>query len=141
MLLVLALAASLTAADLAHKALAGSPAWAYHPRGGGWYALTAAVVAGCIWLTRVPSRVVAVASGLLAGGAAGNALSAAVSPRGVPNPLVVRGESHVVAFNLADVFTVTGIVLLTSALLAVTVANRDRLLPPRRLRARLRRRR
>jgi lipoprotein signal peptidase len=89
------------------------------------------VVIGCVLLVRVPSWAVAVAAGVLAGGASGNALSAVVSGMGVPNPIVVESSDHAVAFNLADVFTLSGILLLTSFLVIVTIDHRERLLPPR----------
>jgi lipoprotein signal peptidase len=142
-LVTVGVAAALAAVDLAHKALAETPEWAYHGRTAEWYALTAAVVVGCVSLARIPSLAVAAAAGVLAGGAAGNALSGVASRRGVPNPIVVVGDRHVVAFNLADVFTVGGIALLVVVLATVSIRNRHRLLPPRRLwralRARVRR--
>ncbi|HZG36471.1 MAG TPA: hypothetical protein VEY87_11560 [Gaiellaceae bacterium] len=132
-LVTMGVAAALAAVDLAHKALADTPEWAYHVRSLEWYVLAAAVVAGCVSLARVPSLAVAATAGVLAGGAAGNALSGVASRRGVPNPIVVVGDRHVVAFNLADVFTVGGIALLAVVLAAVSIRNRHRLLPPRRL--------
>ena len=127
----IALAALLAAADLAHKTAAATPEWGYHMRSDEWLALTTAVVLGCVLLVRVPSWAVAAAAGVLAGGASGNALSAVGSGEGVPNPIVVGGSDFLIAFNLADVFTLTGILVLTSALVVVTIDHRERLLPPR----------
>jgi hypothetical protein len=129
--MTIALAALLAAADLAHKAAAATPEWGYHSRSDEWLALTAAVVLGCLLLARVPSWAVASAAGILAGGASGNALSAVGSGEGVPNPIVVGGSDVLIAFNLADVFTLAGILVLTSVLVVVTIDNRERLLPPR----------
>ena len=126
-----ALAVLLAAADLAHKTAFVTPEWGYHVRSGEWLALTTSVVVGCLLLARVPSWAVAAAAGILAGGASGNALSAVGSGEGVPNPIVVGGSDFLIAFNLADVFTLAGILLLTSVLVLVTIDHRERLLPPR----------
>lgn len=124
-------AALLAAADLAHKTASVTPPWSYHERSEAWFALIAVVIVGCLLLARVPSWAVASAAGVLAGGASGNALSAVESGEGVPNPIVVGGSDFLIAFNLADVFTLAGILLLTSVLVVVTIDHRDRLLPPR----------
>jgi len=139
-LTTVAVAVVLAAVDLAHKTAFVTPPWGYHARSGAWLALTAAVVVGCLLLVRVPSWAVAAAAGVLAGGAAGNAVSAVGSGEGVPNPIVLEGSRHAVAFNLADVFTLAGILLLTSLLVVVTLDHRDRLLPPRAAWRRARRR-
>ncbi len=130
-LMTTAVAALLAAADLAHKTAAVTPPWGYHARSEAWLALAVAVVGGCLLLARVPSWAVAAAAGVLAGGASGNALSAIASDPGVPNPIVIEGSEQAVAFNLADVFTLAGILLLTSLLVVVTLDHRERLLPPR----------
>ncbi len=130
-LVTIAVAALLAAVDLAHKTAAGTPPWGYHDRSDAWVALATAVVVGCLLLARIPSRAVAAAAGVLAGGAAGNVVSELASGEGVPNPIVLEGSRHVIAFNLADLFTLTGILLLTALLVVVTLDHRDRLLPPR----------
>ena len=142
-LVTVGVAALLASADLAHKTAFSTPPWGYHSRSDEWLALVALVVGGCLLLARVPSWAVASAAGILAGGASGNALSAVHSDEGVPNPIVVGGSNVMVAFNLADVFTLAGILLLTSVLVVVTIDHRERLLPPRAAlrRARSRRRR
>lgn len=128
--IVLGVAGLLGLVDLVHKAAVDSPAWAFHPRSGAWELLAAALIAGCVALARIPSISVAGAAALLAGGAAGNLSSSLRSERGIPNPIVV-GEEAVVAFNLADVFTLAGIVALMTALIVVTIRHREQLLPPR----------
>jgi hypothetical protein len=130
-LVTIGVAALLAAADLAHKTAFMTPPWGYHARSAAWFALTTGVVVGCLLLARVPSWAVAAAAGVLAGGASGNALSAVGSGEGVPNPIVVERSNHLVAFNLADIFTIAGILLLTSVLVTVTIDHRERLLPPR----------
>jgi lipoprotein signal peptidase len=138
--LTLVLALPLAAADLAHKELAETQAWAYHVRSASWVVLSLAVVAGCFLLALVPSTAVAAGAGVLAGGVAGNAVSALVSERGIQNPLVVAVGRDAVAFNVADVLTLAGIALLMVSLTTVTIRNRERLLPPRAFWRLLRRR-
>jgi hypothetical protein len=48
----------------------------------------------------------------------------------VPDPLVVAGAVHGVAFNLADVFALTGDALLLSAIVLHGVRHRARLRQP-----------
>ena len=127
---VLLVAAPLAALDLVHKATVPTLDWAYHVRSSWWIVLALALVATCFALARVPSAAVALAAGVLAGGAAGNLLSALTSERGIPNPLLV-GQETIIAFNLADVATLLGIALLMGTLVATTVRNRAQLLPPR----------
>ena len=86
--------------------------WAYHPRGAAWIAMSAAVALGCLALTRVPSASVAAMAGILAAGAAGNGVAAIVWERGMPNPVVMVIGQAVIAFNLADIFTLVGVLLL-----------------------------
>jgi hypothetical protein len=99
---LLMVAATLTALDLGQKAR--GPVYG-HPRGAA-YVVVAAVIAGAIvaFVPRVPSLALAVCGGVATAGAAGNLLSALLWRGGVPNPIVV-GD---VAFNLADVYAVTG---------------------------------
>lgn len=130
-LLLLSVALPLAALDLLHKATATTEEWAYHPRGPGWIAMSAVIALGCLALTRIPSTVVAAAGGVLAAGAAGNGIAAIVWERGIPNPLVVDAGHAVIAFNLADLVTLAGILLLMIALSSVTIRNRALLLPPR----------
>ncbi len=129
--LLLSIAAPLAAIDLAHKLTAPTEEWAYHPRSPAWIAMSAAVALGCLALTRVPSAPVAAMAGILAAGAAGNGISAVMWERGVPNPLLVDLGEAVIAFNLADVVTLIGVLLLMVELSSVTIRNRAQLLPPR----------
>lgn len=131
--LLVAVALPLAAADLLHKLVDDTQDWAYHPRGSLWVVLVTLVALGCVVLTRIPSLVVAVFAGVLAAGAIGNGVAALAWEEGVPNPLVVRSDTHIAAFNVADVLTIFGIAGLTVALIAVTIANRAILPPPRRV--------
>jgi lipoprotein signal peptidase len=121
---VLALALPLTAADLAWKHAAATPEWAYHARSFGWLVLCTALVGGLLALGRVPSRLVVLASGVLAGGVLGNLLSGAWNGLRVPNPIVVEGDRAVIAFNLADVFTLVGIIALVGAVSTLLIRHR-----------------
>ena len=62
-------------------------------------------------LALLPSRLVAAAAGVVAGGVLGNVISAYRHGGRVPNPLVVG----TVAFNLADVFVLAGVPVLIVA--------------------------
>jgi lipoprotein signal peptidase len=70
-----------------------------------------------LYVPRVPSRALAVAGGVAAGGAFGNLVSALAWRAGVPNP-IVAGD---LAFNVADLCAVTGAIglVLGCALFAV----------------------
>ena len=129
--LVLIVALPLTAADLVWKHVATTPAWAYHPRGPGWLALSVGLVGAALVAARLPSLGSVVAAGVMAGGVLGNAISAAWNNLRVPDPIVVMpGQNAVIAFNLADVFTTIGILALTAGLAGAVVRHRH-LLPTR----------
>jgi hypothetical protein len=128
---LLAVALPLAAADLWVKAFATTPAWAYHERSTGWIALCMVLLPSLLLVTRVPSALVPPAAGLLAAGVIGNVMSAAWNDFYVPNPIVVHGERGFLAFNLADIFAVTGILLLFGAIGFWLVRNRALLPSPR----------
>ncbi len=128
MSVVLSVALALALADLTWKAVEPTPAWAFHQRSLGWLALSILTLVGTLAVVRIPARWVPVAAGLLAGGVLGNTLSAAWNDLTVPNPIVVRGDTSVIAFNLADVWALLGIVMLTTVIGTWLVRNR-RLLP------------
>jgi hypothetical protein len=96
---LLATTVALAGADLGHKALATGEATLVHERGAAYVLLAAVALAWAGALLAVGSTALAVAGGVLLGGAAGNLASLAFWP-GVPNPLVAGG----LAFTLADVF-------------------------------------
>jgi len=137
---VLALAALLSAADLAHKASAQTPPWAFHTRSTAWVALSLALLGAVVALTRVPSYLVAVAAGIFAGGVLGNLMSGLLNGLAVPDPLILTTGGGFVAFNLADVFVLIGIMSLTAALVVTMIRHRDSLRPPRGWERALRRR-
>ena len=47
--------------------------------------------------------------------------------QGVPDPLVVAGATHGIAFNLADLFALAGDALLLSSVVVLGLRERDRL--------------
>jgi hypothetical protein len=134
---VLSVAVLLAAADLVWKAIEPTPEWALHQRSAGWLGLSLATFLAMLAVVRIPSRWVPLAAGLLAGGVLGNMLSAAWNDLSVPNPIVVGGETGVIAFNLADVWALVGIVGLTSAIGAWLIRNRELLPAPSEVRTRL----
>jgi hypothetical protein len=131
LLLIAAPAVVLAAADLIVKAKVPTESWAFHHRSQAWVVLTVVVLVGAFSLTLVPSRAVAVAAGVMSAGAIGNLVSARSDGNWVPNPLVIGDYQRGVAFNLADVFFLVGIMLLMAALIVTIVRTRDRLAPPR----------
>jgi lipoprotein signal peptidase len=118
--------------DLTHKALAVSNrggAVLAHDRSASYVAGLAALSlawAGAIALVRSAS--IALTGGLVLGGAVGNLASFALWPSlpGVPDPLVTSG----IAFNLADVSALVGLVLLVPAIVVFAARNRERLFEP-----------
>lgn len=131
----LGVALPLAAADLALKLVRPGPDWASHQRSLGWLVLCVVVLACLTAVLRVPSDLVPPAVGVLAGGVLGNALSAAWNGLQVPNPIVVTGERAVVAFNLADVWVLGGLLGLFAVVAAWLVRNRDALPDRRRTRS------
>ena len=131
LLLIAAVAVALASVDLAVKRTVPTEWWAFHHRSNGWVALSTALLACVFTLALVPSLAVAVAAGVLSGGVIGNLASARAHGNRVPNPLVIGGYGHGLAFNLADVFVLLGNLLLMSALIVLTVRNRQRLAPAR----------
>jgi hypothetical protein len=116
----------LAAIDLSVTSVLPTPWWAYHHRSPGWVGLCIAVIAASVALTVIRSWKVAMGSAILSGGVLGNLLAAHWNNGYVPNPLLL-GDRSGVAFNLADVFTLLGIVILTAALMDVAIKNADRL--------------
>ena len=116
-------AVSFAAVDLVHKSLAHAE---FHHARTPFVALTmAAVIAAlCILVPRVRSNTAAVGAGVACGGALGNLISLLVWSQGVPDPLVVAGSMHGVAFNLADLFAIAGDALLLSAVILHGIRHR-----------------
>jgi Signal peptidase (SPase) II len=136
---VLAPALTLAAVDLTVKATFATKDWDYHQRSHAWSVLAVCLLAVVLLLALLPSRLVAVSAGIVAGGVLGNVVSAFRHGDRVPNPIVIGPF----AFNLADVFILLGVPLLMFALARVSILHRERIdhfIPPRRWELALRRR-
>lgn len=130
----------LVAVDLAVKATIPTVPWQFHERSAAWEALCVVLLLAAFALARIPSRAVALGAGVMSGGVAGNLLSARWNDGLVANPLVLGEYPRVIAFNAADVFVLSGNLIVIVSLMVVTIRHRDRLIPPRRVPAELRRR-
>ncbi len=133
--IMLGVALPLAAADLLVKAHTPTPLWAYHERSLGWLALSIGLFVALLLVTRIPAALVAPAAGLLAAGLLGNSLSAAWNGMEVPNPLVATVDRGVIAFNLADIFVLTGILVLLLVIGVWLIRNRELIPLPDEVRA------
>jgi lipoprotein signal peptidase len=125
-LLLVASALVFASIDLVHKAL--DPAEFHHARTS-FVALVmiGLIVALVMLVPRIPSNTAALGAGIACGGTLGNLVSLLAWTQGVPDPLVVAGAVHIVAFNLADVFALTGDALLLSAAVVYGMRHRETL--------------
>ena len=114
------------AIDLLHKAFDRTD---FHHQRSSFVAFVigAVVIALVLLVPRVPSNAAALGAGIACGGALGNLVSLLAWSQGVPDPLVVTGASHGLAFNLADLFAVVGDALLLSAVVVYGLRQRGRL--------------
>lgn len=122
--IVLVTALALAGADLVVQASLAAHASFAHHRSYAWVEVSVGLSFFALLLARPPSRLLAAGAGVFAGGLLGNLASAAMHGRTVANPFVV-GD---VAFNLADVFVVVGIVVVIVATMRLAVRYRH-LLP------------
>jgi Signal peptidase (SPase) II len=137
--IVVCVAVPLAGIDLLVKSVLPTAPFFFHRRSDEWTILSAVVLVFALLLARLPSRLLAASAGLLAAGVLGNLISARLHHGLVPNPLVIVRGGLELAFNLADLFALGGIVLLTVAALRLTVRSRH-LLPQSTLAVRLARR-
>ena len=115
--------------DLVHKSLVYSEF--HHPRTPYVTVLMGALIAALVVLVpRLPSNVAAVGAGVACGGALGNLVSLLAWAQGVPDPFVITGATHGLAFNLADVFAVGGDSLLLSVVVLLGLQRRAALREP-----------
>jgi lipoprotein signal peptidase len=124
--LLVCIAISFATIDLVHKSFV--PAEFHHARTPFIALIMVAVIAALIVLVpRVPSNAAACGAGIACGGALGNFISLLAWSQGVPDPLVVSGTHYGLAFNLADLFAITGDALLLSAIVLYGMRHRARL--------------
>ena len=124
--LLVCIAVSFAAIDLAHKSFARAEF--HHARTPFIALIMAAVITALVVLVpRFPSNAAACGAGIACGGALGNFISLLAWSQGVPDPLVVSGTQYGVAFNLADLFAITGDALLLSAVVLYGIRHRARL--------------
>jgi len=123
--LLVCTAVSFAAIDLVHKSFA--PTEFHHARTSFVAVMMGVVIAALVVLVpRVPSNAAAVGAGIACGGALGNLISVLAWSQGVPDPLVI-GRTSGVAFNLADLFALSGDMLLLSAVAVHGVRHRHEL--------------
>ena len=109
--------------DLVHKAL--TYAEFHHARTPYVTIVMGALIAALVVLVpRLPSTLAAVGAGIACGGALGNLVSLLAWSQGVPDPFVVAGATHGLAFNLADLFAVSGDSVLLSVVLLLGLQRR-----------------
>jgi lipoprotein signal peptidase len=124
--LLVCIAVSFAAIDLVHKSLV--PAEFHHARTPVVALIMGALITALVLLVpRVPSNAAAIGAGIACGGALGNLVSLLAWSQGVPDPLVIAGALHGVAFNLADLFALSGDALLLSAVVLHGVRHRAKL--------------
>ena len=110
--------------DVVHKLF--DPAHVHHARSPFVALIIAAVIAGLVAMVpRIPSRAAAIGAGIACGGALGNLVSLLWWADGVPDPFIVAGTQHALAFNLADLFALAGDAVLVSAAVLYGVRHRD----------------
>lgn len=115
--------------DLLHKA--STSAEFHHARTPYVTLVMGALIAALVILVpRLPSNVAAVGAGVACGGALGNLVSLLAWSQGVPDPFVVVGATHGLAFNLADLFAVSGDSMLLSAVILLGLRQRAALHEP-----------
>jgi lipoprotein signal peptidase len=115
--------------DLLHKTLSYSEF--HHARTPYVTLVMGALIAALVILVpRLPSNAAAVGAGIACGGALGNLVSLLAWAQGVPDPFVIVGATHGLAFNLADIFAVGGDSVLLSAVVLLGLHRRAALREP-----------
>ena len=122
---LVATAVSFAAVDLVHKSLAAAD---YHHARTPLAALVmgGVVVALIVLVPRISSNAAAIGAGIACGGALGNLVSFLAWSGRVPDPFVT-GRTTGLAFNLADLFAVSGDMLLLGAVAVHGVRHRHEL--------------
>jgi lipoprotein signal peptidase len=115
--------------DLVHKSLSYAE---FHHARTPYVTLVmgALIVALVVLVPRLPSNAAAIGAGIACGGALGNLVSLLAWTQGVPDPFVVTGATHGLAFNLADIFAVGGDSILLSVVILLGLRRRGALREP-----------
>lgn len=130
-LILIVLAAWLSACDLIVKLVKPTETGLYHKRTYYELAFILAITAAVIYIVPYArSQMISVGAGLMVGGGFGNALSIVIFPLGVPNPFTVSQDGWTVAFNLADIAVVIGFVLTTIGAWSLCIQHRHELRRP-----------
>jgi hypothetical protein len=110
-ILITTIAGVAASVDIAAKSIWMTPTPLLHQRSTMWLVTSCVLLPACLAAVFTPSRLANAAAALCAGGIVGN-LTSALSNHGhaVPNPFLLGGLDHGIAFNLADVFFIVGIV-------------------------------
>jgi lipoprotein signal peptidase len=128
-LLLVRTALVFAAIDLVHKSFAYAEF--HHARTPYVTLLMGALITALVVLVpRMPSNVAAVGAGIACGGALGNLVSLLAWAEGVPDPIVIAGATHGLAFNLADLFAVGGDSVLVSVVILLGLRRRAALRQP-----------
>jgi len=128
---LIATAAWAGACDLIVKLIEPTETGLYHKRTSFDLILILAISAIVIYVVPFTrSRVAIAGAGLMVGGALGNALSIAVFPLGVPNPITIARGDWTIAFNLADIAVVVGLLITTIGVLGLAIDRRYELRRP-----------
>jgi lipoprotein signal peptidase len=138
---LLLITTTLAAIDLWSKLLLPTPEWALHQRSNIWFIGSCLLLVAALPLARLPSTSVTIAAGIFNGGVLGNVLSASDDHLVVPNPILIGSRVNGVAFNLADLFILTGNLMLMATLIVLVIRNRERLPKSSQVIRRLRQRR
>jgi hypothetical protein len=102
-------ASALAAVDLAAKALWPPPPELFHHRSAAWILASLVLLICCFALALLSSPIVCAAAAICAGGLVGNLVSALTYGGRIPDPFLLGGAAHGIAFNPADVFFILGL--------------------------------
>jgi hypothetical protein len=109
LLVVVGCASALAACDLAAKALWPPPPELFHHRSAAWILASFVLLTCCFVLALLTSPLVCAAAATCAGGLVGNLVSALTHGGRIPDPFLLGGTAHGIAFNPADAFFVLGL--------------------------------
>jgi len=122
-LLLVCTALLFAAIDLVYKSFAYAEF--HHARTPYVTLLMGALISALVVLVpRLPSNIAAVGAGIACGGALGNLVSLLAWSQGVPDPFVIAGATHGLAFNLADLFAIGGDSVLLSVVILLGLQRR-----------------